>query len=1507
MNFNLNKIGAVVITTFLLGALFLAPVSSAPMKQQNRTISEVMELSKKHISQDFDELYEDPGPFWLDRTYILEDLLPATLNGDNDDAGYKQDAGDEISRSNAIYPGEMVDDWPGRGQTGKLSATDDEDWYFFSVCEGQDIQITMTPPSGFNFDLGLWDDDENERDTSTNSGSTPESITFTADYTAKWYMRIHYISGTGEGQYSFDVTLSGQNDANTGNDAGDDFATATSISQGSYDGYLDMNDEEDWYKFTANSGQGIHFNLDMKSVAYLSDFDIYLYNPSGGLVHYESYYYDDELLYPADENGEWRVKIDIFPGYTDIPQPTEWEYFTYGSGAYEFEFALEGSAPSPPGPIPQPAITTIAQTFKITNDPDSNADEYGYLASIPACNYLESGNRYLAPIIYMGDDTLTNWFGTVDDTTDYLLEDWDEYLLAEGKIAEEYNVANDPVEAAADIATTFWTSSDLAVVAVDGSNYEDTITEVLHKTKTLPRNAEVITVPNDSPDIIEIGGAYAYLLEGPFGGPFIGKKWGAINVSIEGVGTTLPEPSLTQIFPKFMHLVSDWWPEHTSQRYDIYYPITTNGIWAAGTSSISGDWEFKITKYECDRYNIKVDDDDATLKATVTTSTPSDLLVFLVDPQGHIRAPDIPDWNGGEINPIHVWNGIDNGDPSTPCGPFRGWNPEPHTEFTAEVLHPEKGTWTAIVVPRNAQGSSSIQYTISGEIKKLNPNRVDAAISAANAAVIASLEHVPLLFVDEDSIPAETASAFTSLGVDNVIFVESGGIGSSVSGDLPSLEADLITIQEIIDYIKDYSASENYITITSLKSGDGYFAPSAMLAAYHGSPVLRLEDADSVVTSVPVNYNFVVGQINENVYVMDTSTGEILWSNPAGWTPENVAPTSCPEGTVYLGSTEDIVFFIGDSNGEVIWSDPVNYAGAENVGGNLFLNLEEGQVYLLGGDNGDEEPLPLFGSAEWPDPAGMANRIDTWRLWGGDYYHGNRAPGHLPIHDEPVEQLSDLQLIIDLLKYLSGSATELPPLGMDAKRYWNEKMYNGIYKWIDDYGLDLDGQEAYVFVAPRKDIRLEAHSIMMGNNSYAGHIPGETPAYTNDIIMRNVLYPALIYANPNRDVTTTQLMNYPDGGTWRTNDGVSHQVYSSRVLKNAFMSHGRTYDGHCLWDAHLERMNDGASVLYYSGHGTGGSGMSAQYIQTPYSNYPTQVWPDAWRGYMYDNWKTVRDNGMRWYNPEPPNLYDFIHYKWIDQLLENLKSNAVFYMSCSTAQQFGPTVYLDHGAVIWYGNAGSGLCPQADLQDDWFFEDAMIYGEPIGPAFANTIWLHYRDFTTSDPTAMYGPSSLYGTEGITTIQCIYGDPNLIVYSPDWTIPVAVESPIGRANNPPFTPDIAGETNGEAGVEYTYDFCSTDPDGDDIYYCIDWGDDSGEVCIGPYPSATCATAKHTWSEQGTYIIKAKARDIYDAESDWGTLAVTMPTNDQQHSAPLTSVAFLKSLSLPNKTIKNINQH
>jgi hypothetical protein len=48
-----------------------------------------------------------------------------------------------------------------------------------------------------------------------------------------------------------------------------------------------------------------------------------------------------------------------------------------------------------------------------------------------------------------------------------------------------------------------------------------------------------------------------------------------------------------------------------------------------------------------------------------------------------------------------------------------------------------------------------------------------------------------------------------------------------------------------------------------------------------------------------------------------------------------------------------------------------------------------------------------------------------------------------------------------------------------------------------------------------------------------------------------------------------------------------------------------------------------------------------------------------------------------------------------------------------------------------------------------------------------------------------------------------------------------------------------------------------------------------IWIGPYNSGEAVNISHPWNKPGTYIIKAKAKDIHGNESDWGTLTVTMP--------------------------------
>ena len=100
---------------------------------------------------------------------------------------------------------------------------------------------------------------------------------------------------------------------------------------------------------------------------------------------------------------------------------------------------------------------------------------------------------------------------------------------------------------------------------------------------------------------------------------------------------------------------------------------------------------------------------------------------------------------------------------------------------------------------------------------------------------------------------------------------------------------------------------------------------------------------------------------------------------------------------------------------------------------------------------------------------------------------------------------------------------------------------------------------------------------------------------------------------------------------------------------------------------------------------------------------------------------------------------------------------------------------------------------------------------------------------------------------------------------------------GDINLPPETPDISGPTSGKAGEEYSYTVVSTDPDGDNVYYQVNWGDGSPNAnWHGPYASGEAVTFTHTWETMGNYTISVVAKDTYNAQSEWSVLKVTMPT-------------------------------
>ena len=105
-------------------------------------------------------------------------------------------------------------------------------------------------------------------------------------------------------------------------------------------------------------------------------------------------------------------------------------------------------------------------------------------------------------------------------------------------------------------------------------------------------------------------------------------------------------------------------------------------------------------------------------------------------------------------------------------------------------------------------------------------------------------------------------------------------------------------------------------------------------------------------------------------------------------------------------------------------------------------------------------------------------------------------------------------------------------------------------------------------------------------------------------------------------------------------------------------------------------------------------------------------------------------------------------------------------------------------------------------------------------------------------------------------------------------PIWIFSTEAQTNREPTRPIISGaQVIHVPNRDYDYFISATDPDDDNVFYYIDWGDGTFEDWDGPYPSGLNITKTHSWPPATkVYEIQVKAKDIYGLESDWGTMYV-----------------------------------
>ncbi len=89
------------------------------------------------------------------------------------------------------------------------------------------------------------------------------------------------------------------------------------------------------------------------------------------------------------------------------------------------------------------------------------------------------------------------------------------------------------------------------------------------------------------------------------------------------------------------------------------------------------------------------------------------------------------------------------------------------------------------------------------------------------------------------------------------------------------------------------------------------------------------------------------------------------------------------------------------------------------------------------------------------------------------------------------------------------------------------------------------------------------------------------------------------------------------------------------------------------------------------------------------------------------------------------------------------------------------------------------------------------------------------------------------------------------------------------NNAPEIPAISGPDSAAVEQAITFTATSTDPDGDSIAIRFDWGDGAISDWSNFVLSGQSVSMSHTYSTTGTYYVKAQAKDINGAISDWSS--------------------------------------